>query len=71
MAYAVLDQVFDVLMDQGAFPNPLGKTPTLASKMNASVAHLSWVDYCAVDAGSVTRNEICKTSEQDRLPSVR
>jgi hypothetical protein len=57
LAYAIFDQVFDELIDQGAFPKPPGKT-TLAAKMNASSAHLPWVDYSSVDAGRIARNEV-------------
>lgn len=57
LAYAVLDQVFDALMDQGTFPSPGGR-PMLGAKMNASRAHLPWVDYAAVETGRVARNEV-------------
>jgi hypothetical protein len=32
LAYAVLDQVFDALMNQGTFPTPRGRDPCLAQK---------------------------------------
>jgi len=57
LAYAILDQVFDELIDQGTFPKPAGTT-TLAAKMNASRTHLPWVDYSSVDAGRIARNEV-------------
>jgi hypothetical protein len=57
LAYAVLDQVLDELVDQGAFPRPSGK-PTLAAKATASRTHLPWVNYGSVDAGRIARNEV-------------
>jgi hypothetical protein len=56
LAYAILDQVFDELMSQGTFPKPRGKS--LAAKMEASYVRLPWVDYSAVEAGRVARNEV-------------
>jgi hypothetical protein len=58
LAYAVLDQVLDALMDQGTFPTPGGRRPMLGAKMNASRAHLPWVDYSAVKTGRIARNKV-------------
>jgi hypothetical protein len=58
LAYAVLDQVLDALMDQSAFPRPPGRRPMLGHKMSVSRAHLPWVDYKLVDEGKDARNRV-------------
>jgi hypothetical protein len=57
LAYAVLDQVLDELMDQGALQKPKGR-PMLGAKMAASKADLQWTDYDLVAVGKVARNAL-------------
>lgn len=57
LAYAVLDQVLDELIDQGAFKKPRGRRPMLGAKMTASAADLQWTDYDLVAKGKDARND--------------
>jgi hypothetical protein len=57
LAYAVLDQVLDELMGQGAFPKPKGRL-LLGAKMEASRVDLPWIGYSLVEEGRVARNHL-------------
>jgi len=57
LAYAVLDQVLDELMDQGVF-QCVQKRPFLGDKMVVSRNRLPWLDYDLVDLGRKARNDL-------------
>lgn len=55
LAYAVLDQVLNELIAQGAFSCNSWK---LGEKMGASRPHLPWQDYSTVHLGKEARNRL-------------
>ena len=57
LAYAILDQVLDELLDQGAFQCHM-KRPLLGDKMFASRELIPWRDYDLVNTGRRARNEL-------------
>lgn len=63
LAFAVLDQVLDELIDQGTIPRPSGRRPLLGAKMTESRSHLPWRDYQIVDEGREARNGIAHRGE--------
>ena len=62
LAFAVLDQVLDHLIDEGRFDCP-GRRPQLGTKMKASQESLSWIDYDTVYEGKEARNMLAHGAE--------
>ena len=75
LAYAVLDQVLDELVDQGVIQLPVKKKNKLFDKMKASTAPgsaLAWQNYQLVDAGRDDRNKVAHEAVlYDRATSVK
>ncbi|MRV70223.1 hypothetical protein GJ700_00620 [Duganella sp. FT92W] len=57
LAYGVLDQVLEELVEQGTVPKPSGK-PSLGTRMIASCGVIPWKDYDCVDNGRGERNDL-------------
>ena len=69
LAYSVMDQVLDELILQGTLPKPPGRNSILlGTKMDASRAHLSWLDYAEIELGKNARNDVAH--EGILLPKV-
>ena len=60
LAYALLDQALNVLIQQGAFSCSDWQ---LQRKMKASKGTLNWVNYALVDAGRDDRNKLAHQAE--------
>jgi hypothetical protein len=57
LAYAVLDQVLEELIDQGTIPWKGGRR-LLGAKIAASRNVLLWKDYLLIDKGKAARNDL-------------
>ena len=60
LAFAVLDQVFDSLIDQGEYAC---KSRQLGAKMKTSEKVLPWKDYALVDAARMARNRLAHLAD--------
>ncbi len=61
LAYAVLEQVLEVLAEERRFLMP--KKPKLANLMMNSKAAISWLDFDYIDKGRERRNELAHDAE--------
>ena len=56
LAYTVIEQVLEALIDAGHVPRP--KQMHIGQMMAAASTSLSWIDYGKVETGRIRRNEL-------------